>query len=227
MHLDRRTVLRSGVYGCLAVVIKQSSLLAQSLPPGDLDVIATVLRAQADQHGKRPVLIATEPFSTGPMTVLAKKPLPIEVAAHKVELPYLLPPTERITEAEELTAAYNRSLERAALPITKSAAFDFPHRLLDDQVVSQFEALYPGGNVYSEELERKRRAVSSRYRLFFDGSSTLWRVSRVAFASGGAVAVVGLRSSGGSCWSEDWQVLERSQGVWHSLHWGGGRVTCG
>ncbi len=140
---------------------------------------------------------------------------------------YLVPPAERMAEAKELADAYNRSLAGTAPVIAESTVFNFPHRLLDDQTVTQFEALYPGGNVYSEELESKRRAVSSRYRLFFDGSTTVWRASRVAFAAGGALALVGLRSLGGSCWSELWQVLERSQGAWHNLHWETeGSVTC-
>ncbi|MGI4853833.1 MAG: hypothetical protein ACRYF4_07300 [Janthinobacterium lividum] len=218
-------MITSAVSLCIGVAFETQTLQSQSMPNNELDVLATVLRAQAKRLGERPLLIATKTFDTGPMTVLAVPPTPIQKAAHQVELPYLLPPATRLAEARELAAAYNQGLLLAARPVSDHAVFSFPHRLLNDSLVEQFEALYPGGNVYSKDLEKKRRAVSSRYRLFFDGSTTLWRVSRVAYAAGGALAVVGLRSSGGGFYSESWAVLERSGNMWDSLNWGSSVVT--
>ncbi len=226
MLLNRRRAVRLGFVGCVSVAVRPLSLPSQPLPSDSLEVIVTVLKAQYNRNSKHPLLIARTPFSTGRMTVLATRPTALQRATHQVELPYLAPPAERVSEAEALAAAYNDSLQVQATFLEDTPAFNFPVRLLDKEAVSQFQALYPGGNVYSPKLEKRRRAVSRRYQLLFDGSTTIWEVSRVAFASSGTLAVVGLRSSGGSCSSESWKVLERLQGAWHDLPWGAELMTC-
>lgn len=129
-------------------------------------------------------------------------------------------------EANDLAAAYNQRLQRTASPMAADAVFPFPHHILNDAEVTQFQALYPGGGVYSEELERKRRAVPARYRRLFGGTTTLCEVSRVAFTSGDTIAVVGLRSSDSGCSTETWHVLEHTKDEWHGLGWGAGVAIC-
>ena len=111
--------------------------------------------------------------------------------------------------------------------IEESAAFDFPHRLLDEEAVRQFVLSHPSALLRPDLAAERRQNLPEQYKELFEGGNMLCSVSRVAFDAPRTRAVVCLRTEGGGCKSESCHALERlADGSWKILPWSTGQTIC-
>ena len=190
------------------------------LPNDAVAVLATVLRPRrTDDWRSRPVLISETPFDTDRIEVADPR------FAFAARLPFLQPPLEHLSKAKELADAYNRLLAAPVGTIPDSSEFNFPHRMLSDEAVTQFSRLKTWGK--SPEIDAVKRSVPESYRQLFAGATTLWSVSRIAFDSSHSHAVLGVRNISAGCRGELWQALGRNgAGAWEILPWSAGSDIC-
>jgi hypothetical protein len=220
--MDRRAFLFYGA--CCAFGLARGAATYAQAGATSLDepVIAALLTwLHGDKQTKTPLLLMRTPYMTSEMVVTTATYTPLQRASHQApDLPYIHPPEDRIAEAQELSSDYNQKLKSAPSLIQDSLRLSFPHVLLSDEETRQFFRLYPQGNVYSPELEADRRRVPKQYKRLFGGATSICSISRVGFNATKTLAVLGVRNAGGSCSSESWYVMGRSEsGVWASLPW--------
>ncbi len=218
--MNRRDFLLLGSCFALTPIRCLWASYPAELPNDAIAVMATVLRPRrTDNWRSRPVLISQAPFDTDPIAVVDPR------FASAVRLPFLQPPLEHLSKADELADAYNRLLADPVGTIPDSPDFDFPHRMLSDEAVTQFSRLNTWGR--SPEIDARKRSVPESYRQLFAGATTLWSVSRIAFDSSHSHAVLGVRYFSAGCRGELWQALARNgAGVWEILPWSAGKGIC-
>ena len=142
----------------------------------------------------------------------------------EAKVPYLCPPTDQVTNAQELlrdlAAQYTLPLQRIDTELTLATK----HMFVSSAEKRQLMHFHPQSQVLNQQILDEARSVPNQLKRRFEHAGTMYSVSPVGFNQAATMAVVWIGSSGGGCSDQQWQVLQRLPDGWKQLPWNSYRV---